>query len=511
MLAFALIVLLKLGHASRAALLSARHVQQVKDSLERRIRERTEELSGKNDELAGEVQERRRAERELLDARLAAESSSRSKSEFLANMSHEIRTPMTSILGYAERLSDAELHETERHDAIETIRRNGEYLLQLINDILDLSKIEAGKLALEEIPCSPARIVLDVQSAMELRALAKGLQLRVDFSEHLPQRVVTDPTRLKQVLMNLLGNAIKFTQRGEVRLQVEFAPPGPRGPRNAQLVFTVTDTGIGMDEAQLKHLFRPFTQADNSTARRFGGTGLGLSICRTLVERMGGDIQVRSQAGQGSSFTFRIDTGSLEGVDLVSEGEILRLRDRLDAERLRESGVRLECRVLVAEDGEDNQRLLLYYLRKAGAEVVLAVDGHQAVDRALEAQAEGRPFDIVIMDMQMPRLDGYGATSRLRAAGYKLPIVALTANAMAHDRRRCLDAGCDDFCTKPIDKYRFLSIVARWARPAPPAPQPSGGVLPAAPAATDTRGLPRNAPTSSIPSWTSSCGCSWPT
>ena len=258
-------------------------------------------------------------------------------------------------------------------------------------------------------------------------------------------------------------SATDRNERGEIKLTVRFEPRGEGGASGPFLVFAVSDTGIGLDEAQMKALFRPFTQADSSTTRRFGGTGLGLSICKTLVERMGGDIGVRSRLGHGSTFTFRVETGSLEGVEFVSTEEILRLRDRLDADRMREHGVQLDGRVLLVEDGEDNQRLLAHYLRRAGAEVVLAVDGHEAVSSALEAQAAGRAFDVVVMDMQMPRLDGYGATSRLRAAGYKRPIVALTANAMAHDRKRCLDAGCDDFCSKPVDKYRFLTIVARWA------------------------------------------------
>ncbi|MBK7875096.1 MAG: response regulator [Planctomycetes bacterium] len=446
---------------SRDALLG--HVAQVRDSLEARVRRRTAQLSNRNDRLANEIRERRAAEEQLVSARRAAEAASRSKSDFLANMSHEIRTPMTSILGYAERLGDEELREPEKQEAIETIQRNGQYLLQLINDILDLSKIEAGKLALELISCSPAQIILDVQGAMELRAQSKGITLEFEFPERLPQRIVTDPIRLKQVLINLVGNAIKFTDGGTVTVCVRYEPAKAESKHGGLLAFTVSDTGIGMSAEQMQRLFRPFTQADSSTSRRFGGTGLGLSICKTLVECMGGELTVESEPGRGSRFSFGISTGPIASTDWIDALEIDQLRLGREAERMRESGVKLSARVLLAEDGEDNQRLLVHFLHKAGAEVEVVGDGQKAVERALAAQAAGEAFDVVVMDMQMPRLDGYGATSRLRAAGYRRPIVALTANAMAHDRQRCLDAGCDDFCTKPVDKYRFLSIVARWS------------------------------------------------
>ncbi len=459
---YALLLLVQLFHSFREREAAVRQLDQTRASLEERVRERTEELSRKNDELAGEIRERQTAEHKLRLARRSADAANRTKSEFLANMSHEIRTPMTSILGYAERLDDDDLSLDERRDAVATVRRSGEYLLQLLNDILDISKIEAGKLQLERIECSPAQILFDVQDAMEVRATAKGLSFKLDLPEALPETIHTDPMRLKQVLINLLGNAIKFTETGGIVLRVGF-DVREDASGSAGLVFAVTDTGIGMDPAQIECLFRPFTQAESSTSRRFGGTGLGLSICKTLVEMMGGKISVNSVPGEGSTFTFRVDTGPTKGVKLLSAENVLGLREGRDAERIRHGGVHLDCPVLLAEDGIDNQRLLVHFLRKAGAEVDVAGDGHQAVERALAAQADGRPYHVVIMDMQMPRLNGYDATARLRAAGYKLPIVALTANAMVHERTRCIDAGCDDYCTKPIDKYRFLSAVARWA------------------------------------------------
>ena len=459
--AVALLLLLVHELRSRDALLG--HIAQVRDSLEARVRRRTKQLSNRNERLANEIRERRAAEEQLVTARQSAEASSRSKSDFLANMSHEIRTPMTSILGYAERLGDEDLGEDDKREAVETIQRNGQYLLQLINDILDLSKIEAGKLALELIPCSPAQIVLDVQSAMEVRAQAKGLAFTLEFPERLPERIVTDPVRLKQVLINLVGNAIKFTDQGSVDLRLEFRAATDGASNDGYLFFTVRDSGIGMSEEQMQRLFRPFTQADSSTTRRFGGTGLGLSICKTLVESMGGRLDVESEIGRGSRFSFSVATGPVPNSAWIDPSGIEELRLVREAGRRSEGGVRIHGRVLLAEDGEDNQRLLVHFLTKAGAEVVVVADGQKAVERALAAQAEGSPFDVIVMDMQMPRLDGYGAAARLRAAGYRRPIVALTANAMAHDRQRCLDSGCDDFCSKPVDKYRFLTIVARWA------------------------------------------------
>ena len=406
----------------------------------------------------------------LTEARQRAEDASRSKSEFLANMSHEIRTPMTAILGFSETLLDPDLSERERIDAIQTIRRNGEHLLQLINDILDLSKIEAGKLDVERMACSPIELARDAIELMRVRAEGRGIGLALEIVGRMPERIHTDPTRLRQILVNLLGNAIKFTEQGGVRLKVRYVG---EGTSSSMVQFDVTDTGIGMNAEQVARLFRPFTQADASTTRRFGGTGLGLTISRRLARMLGGDITIRSAPGKGSTFTVTIATGPLEGVKFVDPA-------RLDAPaksaattatHATSGGEKLaNCRILLAEDGRDNQRLISFFLRRAGAKVEVVENGRLAVDAALAAESGGKPFDVILMDMQMPELDGYGATAELRARGYRRPIIALTANAMEGDREKCLHAGCDDFATKPVDRGKLLgAIVAQIAHADEPA------------------------------------------
>jgi len=426
-------------------------------TLEERVEERTRTLSATNRALETAVAEARRAERDARLAREAAESASRTKSSFLANMSHEIRTPMTSILGFSERLLEDDLTPSERADAIATIRRNGEHLSQLVCDILDLSKIEAGRLGLERVQCSPRRIVADLREAMAPRAEEKGLEFVVEWSGPAPEAVMTDPLRVEQVLFNLVGNAIKFTERGRILVRVGYEPPSTPGG-NGKLGFDVEDSGIGMDERAISRLFRPFVQGESSTSRRFGGTGLGLSICSHLVAGLGGTILVSSRVGEGSVFSFHVDTGPLRGplIDASNMPELVRKARRVAPSNL--GGMR----VLLAEDGADNQRLLRHLLTSAGASVSLAVDGEEAVHLALAARTHGRMFDVVLMDMQMPKLDGYAATTRLRDVGYDGPIVALTANAMAPDRERCLAAGCDDYCAKPVQRALLMEKVGRW-------------------------------------------------
>ncbi|NLX12820.1 MAG: PAS domain S-box protein [Phycisphaerales bacterium] len=392
---------------------------------------------------------------------IAAESANYSKSEFLANMSHEIRTPMTAILGFADLLrgsleNQADITD-ECKDAIDTIHRNGEYLLQIINDILDLSKIEAGKLVVEHLPCDPYQVMQEVKSLMQVRADAKGLSLAVEAVGVLPRTITTDPTRLRQILINLLGNAIKFTETGGARLFARFIESSDNGP---MIRFDVLDTGIGMSPEQIVGLFTPFQQADASMTRRFGGTGLGLTITKRLAVMLGGDIAVESEAGNGSAFHVTIATGPLESVDLVDYSE----RGLPDSPAA-DSGVtpepsRIQARILLVEDGPDNQRLISFLLRKAGAEVVLAENGAIAVEQVMSAREQGQAFDIILMDMQMPVMDGYQATRVLRERGYSGPIIALTAHAMEGDRAKCLAAGCDDFATKPIDRKRLVAIIS---------------------------------------------------
>jgi signal transduction histidine kinase/HPt (histidine-containing phosphotransfer) domain-containing protein len=395
---------------------------------------------------------------------------SRMKSEFLANMSHEIRTPMTAVLGYADLLLDHDLSPSDRVSYIQTIRRNGEHLLAVLNDILDLSKIEAGKMTVEAEPCSPAQIAVDVASLMRVRAHSKGLRFDFRFQSALPETIRSDATRLRQILMNLVGNAIKFTQRGRVSVEVMWSAPALR--------FRIRDEGIGMSAEQMARLFRPFAQADSSTTRRFGGSGLGLAICRRLAEMLGGNIAVDSELGRGSTFTLELHVGALDGVPMLEDLSEACSSSSNTTQRRPAIKSKLSGRVLLAEDGADNQVLVSTILRRAGADVAIVDNGVRAVEAALAALAEGHPFGLILMDMQMPELDGYGATATLRGRGYHGPIVALTAHAMSWDRDRCIAAGCTDYLTKPIQRALLLSTVSHYLdQPTAPPPEPTDGPL----------------------------------
>ncbi len=431
----------------------AGRLSDVYDSLEQRVAERTSELEAANRELTREAGERIQAQLCLGKALAEAEGSSRAKSEFLANVSHEIRTPMTAILGFSENLLDPNIGDTERKETVDTIRRNGEHLLKLINDILDLSKVEAGKMQVELIPCRPDEIVGEVMASMQVRADAKNLTLGAHHDGPVPCEVMTDPTRLRQVLINLAGNAVKFTERGSVDITVRF-----RGAAQPVLEFDVADTGIGMSEEQADSLFMPFTQGDTSTARRFGGTGLGLALSRRLAQLLGGNVKlVSTQSGTGTCFRLTLPAMPVEGTH-VADDPNPSLDQRTEASDPAENSLPLPCRILLAEDGPDNQRLIRMILHKAGADVTVVENGDIAVKRALTAEQDAS-FDLILMDMQMPVLDGYEATRQLRSAGYTGPIVALTAHAMAHDRQKCLDAGCDDYAMKPIDRKGLTAVV----------------------------------------------------
>ena len=405
-----------------------------------------------------EIHDRKCAEEELRFSKEAAEIATRSKSEFLANMSHEIRTPMTAVLGYAEMLLD-EVHgirdPDDRTEAMLAIRRNGAYLLELLNDILDLSKIEAGRLSLESVRVSPLELVADVQRLMAVRAQSRGLDFALEFGRGVPETIESDPTRIRQILVNLVANAIKFTERGRITLRVEMT----HWKAEERLHFVIRDTGIGMSSEQLQRVFEPFTQADSSTTREYGGTGLGLTISTRLTELLGGELAATSAAGEGSVFRVILPTGSLGGVARIDDARAwLDARERETEAASRELDA-FPCRVLLAEDGVDNQRLIRAVLAPRVSEVAVAENGQAALEQAWAAEAAGEPFDVILMDMQMPVLDGYEATRRLRRRGYRGAIVALTAHAMEGDRERCLAAGCDEFASKPIDRRALLELL----------------------------------------------------
>ena len=423
------------------------------------------------------------AELASLQARQAAEAANRSKSEFLANMSHEIRTPMTAILGHIDLLEEQQLSAFEQRQSLRTVRRNAEHLLQLINDILDLSKIEAGKMETEQIACSPVQLIAEVASVMRVRALEKKLAFQVQYVGPVPQTVRSDPMRLRQILMNLVGNAIKFTDSGSVRLFVRLLDHNSSDP--AQLHFQVVDTGVGMTQSQIQQLFQPFTQADSSTTRRYGGTGLGLSICKRLAEALGGGIHVESIPGAGTTFTVWINAGDLKNVPLVLDphdaNTALAANPRGEPEKAAQQ-ILSGRKILLAEDGPDNQYLVSLLLRRSGARVETVDNGRQALLTALDAQRDGHPFDLILMDMQMPEMDGYAATRKLRQRGYLHKVVALTAHTMPGDRERCLEAGCNDYIPKPFQPQQLIDTLVAALGDAP------GAAVTAAVNASSARG-----------------------
>ena len=416
---------------------------------------RTRQLSGMGAELKNlaSLQEEliRRRTDELSRARDEAVAASSAKSAFLANMSHEIRTPLTSIIGFAELLLTPDLPVDDEMSAAHTIIRNGRHLLEVISDILDLSKIETGQVELEKIPVDLPILLRDLVTLVSRRADDKSLEFVVEPQLPLPATIQTDPVRLKQILLNLCSNAIKFTAVGAVRLELRYAAEAPT------LTFSVCDTGIGMTAEQLSRLFQPFAQADVSTTRRYGGTGLGLYLSSQLAQALGARIEVQSEPGQGSCFHLMLplERASARHELLTLDGD-LRIYERGDFAISNFSVPELTGRVLLAEDGADNQRLLATYLKQAGLEVTVVGNGRAAVETALR-----RHFDLVLMDIQMPLLDGVAATQTLRRAGYQQPIVALTANVMKSDLQRYREIGCDDVLAKPVDREHFYQVIAR--------------------------------------------------
>ncbi len=384
-----------------------------------------------------------------------AEIANHEKSNFLANMSHEIRTPLNGILGFTDVLRRGVKSKEQQQEYLDVIYKNGEHLLGLINDILDLSKIEAGCMEFEKLDCSPHKIISDVLSTMRVQAKPKGLYLECQWESGVPEMINTDPTRLRQILMNLVGNAVKFTTEGGVKLiaklDVSHNPP--------QFIVEVHDTGIGVKPENMKNIFSAFTQADSSITRSFGGTGLGLTICRQIAEGLGGDLAVESEFNKGSVFRIRVDAGTMEGVKLFDVPPTEALTAGSYAKRnYEESNLLQSLHVLLVDDGKTNRDLVSLILTNANAIVTCAENGEEAL-----AEYERGSFGVILMDMQMPEMDGYTATRILRSRGCSLPIIALTANAMRGDRNKCLAAGCSDFLTKPINIDHLLQTVGVYS------------------------------------------------
>jgi len=397
-----------------------------------------------------DVTDRKRIESDLKHAREAADNANRSKSQFLANMSHEIRTPLAGILGYAEMLIHFCKTDDQRKDYGAKIKRSADNLTALINDILDLSKVEAGALTVEELKFSPAIEMEGVLSLLQSQAEEKGILIETLVERPLPTWIVSDPKRLRQVLINIIGNAIKFTEKGKVTVRLKLTKP--ETPGDALLAFEISDTGCGIPPESQAKLFQPFVQADNTTTRKYGGTGLGLALSRRLAQALGGELILASSVeGQGSHFIFTLNPGlgKLEVAPNVPSQERL----NPTSPELHISGVK----ILLAEDNVDNGEVIVKFLTEAGAQVEVARNGAEAV-----ALARSEAFDIVLMDVQMPVLDGREATKQLRAGGYRVPIIALTAHAMVEEREKCLAAGCSDFLTKPLEIPTLLKTVKTW-------------------------------------------------
>lgn len=403
-----------------------------------------------------DIHDRKMTELKLKDTEKLAVSASTAKTHFLANMSHEIRTPLSAILGFTELMLNPQQDETERVHCISTIRRSGRQLLQIIDEILDISKVETGHLEIEKIDVDISSLLTELQSLMNIHAKNKNLDLQFALSSKIPERIISDPTRIRQILTNVIGNAIKFTEKGKVLVQIDWHDKAV--DRAPFLHFKITDTGVGIEMTQAQKLFQPFTQVDSSTTRRFGGTGLGLALSRQLAQALGGIARLdQSHPGRGSTFVIEIEAPRVLGSSFIRQLSTVG-EEKVKHFSEQEAHLLEGINVLIVDDAPDNQALISRFLTLAGAKVDLANNGQEGVNLALAGQ-----YEVVLMDIQMPFLDGYEATSQLRRQGYDKPIIALTAHALKEERERCLKVGCNDHLTKPIDRRQLISQVARVA------------------------------------------------
>lgn len=426
------------------------NLRRLNENLENIVAERTAAVEARSLELQKTADHLRQTQVDLAAARDVAEVANQAKTDFLAHMSHEIRTPIGAILGFTEMLQRGKhgLHEEQRQH-LSRVQSNGTHLLELLNDLLDLSKIEAGQLSVECIEANPFRLLSDILASLESRAIDKGISLSMSIYDHIPELIQTDPTRLRQIITNLIGNAIKFTSDGGVEVLIECLP------REERLRIHIKDSGVGIPAAAQANVFEPFQQADESVNRNFGGTGLGLPISRKLARALGGDISVASAAGKGSTFTVTISTGSLEDVRMLNATEAISQTSQSEIAECVEVDL-AGVSILIADDILANREFLSHTLNGAGAYVQTAEDGQEAVD----AWRAGN-FDLILMDMRMPIMDGYEAVAVLRQKGAEIPIVALTANGMTEDEERCQSVGCTSYLTKPISMDALLVEIAK--------------------------------------------------
>ncbi len=379
---------------------------------------------------------------QLLNANKKLETATKAKSAFMANMSHEIRTPLTAIIGFGEHLQSPDIPMSDRGKAIDSIVQNGAHLQQIINDILDLSKVEAEKLEVERIEVSLFELIKHIETLVSIQTQERGLTYTIDYDFPLPEKIITDPLRYKQILINICNNAIKFTEKGGIHINIALQ-------QNRKLRVDIKDSGIGLEADQIDRIFEAFTQADSSTSRKYGGTGLGLPLSRKLAEMLGGNITVTSTPGLGSCFSIVTDPGYIDTAKLIDKvPSNVHTTSKTESDT---APVQLSGTILLAEDTIDNQRLISMYIHKVGAHIDIANNGQEAVDAALSKE-----YDLILMDMQMPIMDGMQAVKILRERSYSKPIAALTANAMKKDMEYCINAGCDDFLAKPIDRKNLL-------------------------------------------------------